>query len=54
MSLLEKGLSPFAHQIGFEPLFYLDEFLEKTGMQGALDIPIQPFGYWRLLCFENK
>jgi phosphatidylethanolamine/phosphatidyl-N-methylethanolamine N-methyltransferase len=54
MSLIEKALSPFAHQLGFEPLFYLDEFLEKTEMRGALDIPIQPFGYWRLLCFENK
>jgi phosphatidylethanolamine/phosphatidyl-N-methylethanolamine N-methyltransferase len=53
MSLIEGALSPFAHQIGFEPLFYLDEFLEKNKMQGALDVPIQPFGYWRLLCFEN-
>ena len=53
MSLIEGALSPFAHQLGFEPLFYLDEFLDKTGMKGALDIPIQPFGYWRLLCFQN-
>jgi hypothetical protein len=53
MSLGEKALSPLAPVLGFEPLFYLDDFLEKTGMKGAADIPIQPFGYWRLLCFKN-
>lgn len=54
LSLLEKALSPMSHLLGFEPLFYLDEFLDRTGMKGAEDVPIQPFGYWRLLCFKNK
>ena len=54
MSLIEKALSPLAPVIGFEPLFYLDDFVDRSGMRGAEDIPIQPFGYWRLLCFKNK
>jgi phosphatidylethanolamine/phosphatidyl-N-methylethanolamine N-methyltransferase len=49
---IERALSPFAHIIGFEPLFFMDEFMEKTGMQGAENIYIQPFGYWRLLCLK--
>lgn len=53
MSLAEKALSPLAPVLGFEPLFYLDDFLDRTGLQGAMDIPIKPFGYWRLLCFKN-
>ncbi len=54
MSLIEGALRPFAPLLGFEPLFYLDEFLDRAGMRGAVDIPIQPFGYWRLLCFKNS
>lgn len=54
MSLIEKALSPLAPVIGFEPLFYLDEFLDRAGMRGAADIPIQPFGYWRLLCLQKE
>jgi phosphatidylethanolamine/phosphatidyl-N-methylethanolamine N-methyltransferase len=54
MSLVEKALSPLAPQLGFEPLFYLDEFMDRAGLKGAVDIPIQPFGYWRLLCFKNE
>jgi phosphatidylethanolamine/phosphatidyl-N-methylethanolamine N-methyltransferase len=53
MSFFEKALKPFAPLLGFEPLFYLDEFLKRTGMKGAEDIPIQPFGYWRLLCLKK-
>ena len=53
-SVIEGALSPFASLLGFEPLFYMDEFLSKAGMRGSEDIPIQPFGYWRLLCFRNK
>jgi phosphatidylethanolamine/phosphatidyl-N-methylethanolamine N-methyltransferase len=53
-SVIEGALSPLAPLLGFEPLFYQQEFLDKTGMRGAEDIPIQPFGYWRLLCFKNK
>lgn len=53
MSLMEKALSPFAPLLGFEPLFYQDEFVDRTGMKGAVDIPIQPFGYWRLLCLKK-
>jgi phosphatidylethanolamine/phosphatidyl-N-methylethanolamine N-methyltransferase len=53
-SVVEGALRPLAPIIGFEPLFYLDDFLNRTGMRGAVDIPIQPFGYWRLLCFKNK
>ncbi len=54
LSLAEKALSPLSHLLGFEPLFYLDEFLERAGMGGAEDIPIRPFGYWRLLCLQKK
>jgi phosphatidylethanolamine/phosphatidyl-N-methylethanolamine N-methyltransferase len=53
-SVVEGALSPLAPLLGFEPLFYLHEFLDRAGMRGAEDIPIQPFGYWRLLCFKNK
>jgi phosphatidylethanolamine/phosphatidyl-N-methylethanolamine N-methyltransferase len=52
-SVIEKALSPMAPVLGYEPLFYMDEFLDRTEMHGAVDIPIQPFGYWRLLCFKN-
>jgi phosphatidylethanolamine/phosphatidyl-N-methylethanolamine N-methyltransferase len=53
LSLIEKTLSPFAPVLGFEPLFYLDEFLDRAGMSGSQDVPIQPFGYWRLLCLKK-
>ncbi|HEY5038630.1 MAG TPA: class I SAM-dependent methyltransferase, partial [bacterium] len=53
LSLIEKTLSPFAHVLGFEPLFYLDEFLDRAGMSESQDVPIQPFGYWRLLCLKK-
>jgi len=53
-SVVEKALHPLAPLLGFEPLFYLDEFLDRTGLRGAVNIPIPPFGYWRLLCFKNK
>jgi phosphatidylethanolamine/phosphatidyl-N-methylethanolamine N-methyltransferase len=51
---LEKLISPLASVIGFEPLFPLDEFQSRTGLQDAEDIPIRPFGYWRLLRVQNK
>src|SRR2546427_68093 len=54
LSLMERALSPLTPLLGFEPLFYLDEFLDQAGIRGAADIPIQPFGYWRLLCFKNQ
>ena len=54
LSLAEKILSPLAPVLGFEPLFYLDEFRSKAGLQEAADIPIKPFGYWRLLHFKNQ
>ena len=53
LSLLEKALSPFASVLGFEPLFYMDEFIDRAGMKGAENIFIQPFGYWRLLCLKK-
>ncbi len=52
-SVIEKALRPMAPVLGYEPLFYMDEFLDRAEMHGAEDIPIQPFGYWRLLCFKN-
>jgi|SRR5579872_4771775 len=52
-SVIEGALSPLAPLLGFEPLFYLNDFLDRTGMSGAVDIPIQPFGYWRLLCLKK-
>jgi phosphatidylethanolamine/phosphatidyl-N-methylethanolamine N-methyltransferase len=53
-SHIERALRPLAPQLGFEPLFYLDDFLDRAGLRGAADIPIRPFGYWRLLCFKNQ
>ena len=53
-SVLEGVISPLAPLLGFEPLFYQNDFLDRTGLRGAEDVPIQPFGYWRLLCFKNK
>ena len=54
MSGIEKVLSPLRPLLGFEPLFYLDDFLMRTGLRNPDDIPIKPFGYWRLLHMENK
>lgn len=53
-SRIEGALRPLAPLLGFEPLFYLDEFLDRSGMRGSRDIPIKPFGYWRLLHFKNR
>jgi phosphatidylethanolamine/phosphatidyl-N-methylethanolamine N-methyltransferase len=54
MNFFEKKLSLFSSIIGFEPLFYLDEFLEQINVKDFEDIPIRPLGYWRLLCFKNS
>jgi phosphatidylethanolamine/phosphatidyl-N-methylethanolamine N-methyltransferase len=52
-SKMEKTLHPLASWLGFEPLFYLDKFLARTNLKGCRDIPIPPFGYWRLLEVDN-
>jgi phosphatidylethanolamine/phosphatidyl-N-methylethanolamine N-methyltransferase len=54
MSGIEKALSPLRPLLGFEPLFYLDDFLIRAGLRNVDDIPIKPFGYWRLLRMENN
>jgi len=54
LHMAEKSLSIHAKRIGWEPLFYLDEFLSSARIENAKDIPIRPFGYWRLLEIENN
>jgi phosphatidylethanolamine/phosphatidyl-N-methylethanolamine N-methyltransferase len=54
ISGVEKALSPLRPFLGFEPLFYLDDFLLRSGLKNVEDIPVKPFGYWRLLRIENK
>ncbi len=52
-TIVEKGIKPLASVLGFEPVFYQDDFIDKTGLAGAEDIPTRPFGYWRILKIKN-
>jgi phosphatidylethanolamine/phosphatidyl-N-methylethanolamine N-methyltransferase len=53
LTFFEKLLSSQAALIGFEPLFYLDDFIAATQLENPIDIPIRPLGYWRLLEVKN-
>ncbi len=53
MSVIEKALTPFARIIGFEPLFYLDDFLATIDLSNVRVHPVFPFGYWLVLEFSN-
>ena len=53
VSLLERMLSPMASVLGFEPAFYLDYFIESTGLADATIYPVRPFGYWLVLVYTN-
>lgn len=54
LSGFEKLLSPLRPLLGFEPLFYMDNFLQRTGLHNVEDTPVKPFGYWRLLSMGNR
>jgi phosphatidylethanolamine/phosphatidyl-N-methylethanolamine N-methyltransferase len=49
MERLERAVAPLAERLGWEPLFYLDDFKQRCGLEEALELPVPPFGYWRVL-----
>jgi phosphatidylethanolamine/phosphatidyl-N-methylethanolamine N-methyltransferase len=46
---VERCLSPLAPWMGFHPYFPLEDFLSLPGMENAIDHPVPPRGYWRIL-----
>jgi phosphatidylethanolamine/phosphatidyl-N-methylethanolamine N-methyltransferase len=49
MEKLERIASPFAHWLGFEPLFYLDDFIARIGVTPTSIWKVPPVGFWRVL-----
>ncbi len=51
---LENLASPFAKLIGFRPLFPLADFVTLTGLPLLETLPVNAFGYWKLLHLRNQ
>ena len=51
---LENLAAPFAKLIGFRPLFPLGEFVALTGLPLLETMPVNAFGYWKLLHLRNQ
>lgn len=51
---IERALSPFSRLLGFEPLFHLEDFVERVRWQDAQVRPVAPFGYWLILHKINR
>ncbi len=49
LRFIERVLEPFAPMFGFNPLFDLDEFLKKNGLEDATLRPAQAWGYWQMI-----
>jgi len=49
MKGFEGLLSPFSRFLGFEPLFQLEDFVEKVHWNDAKTLPVAPLGYWLIL-----
>lgn len=52
-SHFERRLSPLARQLGFHPMFPLEDFIEITGLEVLETRPVNAFGYWTLLRLQN-
>jgi phosphatidylethanolamine/phosphatidyl-N-methylethanolamine N-methyltransferase len=53
MALIERGLSPLSSLLGFKPVFFLDEFQTRCGIDDCMVHPVPPFGYWLVLKIQN-
>lgn len=51
---LENLAAPFAKLIGFRPLFPLADFVALTGLPLLETMPVNAFGYWKLLHLRNQ
>jgi len=49
----EKVLEPLAPRIGFHSFFPIEPFHTMARMPLAREIPVPPFGYWRVLEFRR-
>ena len=54
MHWLENLAAPFAKLIGFRPLFPLGDFVELAGLPLLETMPVNAFGYWKLLHLRNQ
>lgn len=55
--LLQKAeafVQPLAKHLGFHPDFPMSEFLEKTGFQAQIEVPVNFLDYWTILAGENE
>lgn len=50
---VERVLSPLSSLAGFRPNVDLDDLLEKTGMDVQSVMPVNLFGYWKMLHGRN-
>lgn len=50
---IERVLSPLSSLAGFRPNVDLDELLDKSGMEVDSVIPVNLFGYWKMLHSRN-
>ena len=51
--LLEWLGAPLAASLGWKSVFFLDEFLAKSGLQNAEILPGQGWGYWKIIKVLN-
>ncbi len=51
---LESLAAPFAKLIGFRPLFPMRDFITLTGLPLLEIMPVNAFGYWKLLHLRNQ
>lgn len=51
--VLEKGISPLSHLLGFRPTMDLSELPEPEGFQCEGVHPTNLFGYWKLVNFNG-
>jgi len=54
LNWLENLAAPFAKLIGFRPLFPLGDFIALTGLPLLETMPVNAFGYWKLLHLRNQ
>ena len=49
----ERFLSRWSRQLGFKPLFYLDDFTALAGAAAYEARPVPPWGYWQVLSWKR-
>lgn len=50
---MERMLAPLSRRLGWRPDFSLEEFLWQTDLELVDSVPVNLFGYWRLLHARN-